>query len=101
MDEECYVVMMRNDGDYDHYEEWVDRIFQDIDDAICYILDELGCTMISEETLFFQRRFVADAPERFYDECNRENGSQSIWIDKRIFVPNEWRAELTRIGGNL
>lgn len=89
----CYVVTMCNDGDYDHYEEWVDRIFEDLDDAVCYVRDELGCEMISESTLFFKRRFSKGAPERFFNECSQENGGQSVWIDKRIFVPNEWTRE--------
>ena len=92
--DECYVIMIRNDGDYDHYEEWVDIVFEDIDDAVTYLLDELGCTMISEETLFFKRRFPHGSPERFFDECNRENGGQSLWIDKRTFVRNEWATQL-------
>jgi len=99
MDERiCYVVMFRNDGDYDMYEEWVDRIFEDLDDAIAYVMDDLQCHMISEETLFFKRRFEQGAPERYCNECNPKNGGQSVWIDKRIFVPNEWARELTTIG---
>lgn len=90
----CYVVMMRNDGDYDMYEEWVDRIFESIDDAVTYVMDDLGCTMVSEETLFFQRRFPEGTPERFYNECNAANGGQSVWIDERIFVPNEWERRI-------
>lgn len=90
MERECFVVMFRNDGDYDHYEEWIDCIFESLEDAVTYITEDLGCTMISEETLFFKRRFPPDSPERFFDECNRVNGGQSVWIDRKRYVPNEW-----------
>ncbi len=89
----AYVVMMSNDGDYDHYEEWSDRIFEDIDDAVAYIIDELGCQVVSADTLFFKRRFAHGSMERAHNECSQENGGQSVWIDKRIFVPNEWARE--------
>lgn len=89
----CYAVVMCNDGDYDHYEEWTDRVFEDIDDAVAYILDELHCEVVSADTLFFKRRFPKDASERYHNECSQENGGQSVWIDKRIFVPNEWARE--------
>ncbi len=101
MERECYVVMLRNDGDYDHYEEWVDRIFESLDDAVTYLMDDLGFTMMSEETLFFQRRLPRDAAERFYNECNPENGGQSAWVDRRIFVANAEWTENNYVIGNI
>jgi hypothetical protein len=90
MERECYVVMLRNDRDYDEIEEWVDRIFESLDDAYAYLVDDLGFTLVSEETLFFVRRVKEGEPERFYGECNEENGGQSAWIDRKKFMPNEW-----------
>lgn len=89
----CYIVVMSNDGDYDHYEEWTDRVFEDLDDAVRYILEDLRCEVVSADTLFFKRRFPRGSSERYHNECSQENGGQSVWIDKRIFVPNEWARE--------
>lgn len=88
--DECYVVIFCNDGDYDHYEEWVDRVFTNLDDAAAYLLEDQGFELISEDTLFFKRRFRHDAPERFFNECSQENGGQSAWIEtKPIFIGKE------------
>ena len=83
-DDECYVVTFCNDGDYDHYEEWVDRIFADPDDAYNYLIG-IGFRLVCEETLYFKRRFPPGTPERWYDECSRENGGQSAWIDRKPY----------------
>lgn len=89
----CYIVVLCNDGDYDHYEEWSDRVFEDVDDAVTYVLDDLKCEPVSLDTLFFKRRFPEGSFERMHNECSQENGGQSVWIDRRIFVPNEWARE--------
>ncbi len=93
----CYLVVQCNDGDYDHYEEWPNAVFEDLDDAVTYVKEDLGCETISDRTLFFKRRFPIDAIERHRGEASKENGGQSVWIQKVEFYPNEWARELTRV----